>query len=213
MDEVGRGALAGPVSGRRRRHRRDLPSAPIGVKDSKLLTAAGPRRAGAAHPALGPCLRGRPRRARRDRRDRHHGRRSGWPACARSPIARLGVVPDLVILDGNHDWLTPPDELGLFAFADESAPATPPVTTMIKADLKCSSVAAACVLAKVERDGLMVRARRRPPGLRLGGQQGLRRARAHGRARGARAVRPAPPLVAPARMLSLEELLDDGVVN
>ena len=35
-------------------------------------------------------------------------------------------------------------------------PATPPVTTMVKADLKCSSVAAASVLAKVERDDLMV---------------------------------------------------------
>ena len=30
-----------------------------------------------------------------------------------------GVVPDLVILDGNHDWLTAPDEVGLFAFADD----------------------------------------------------------------------------------------------
>jgi ribonuclease HII len=32
----------------------------------------------------------------------------------------------------------------------------PPVTTMIKADMKCSSVAAASVLAKVERDAMMV---------------------------------------------------------
>ncbi len=46
--------------------------------------------------------------------------------------------------------------MGLFAFAEEQAPATPPVTTMIKADLKCSSVAAASVLAKVERDAMMV---------------------------------------------------------
>ena len=66
------------------------------------------------------------------------------------------MVPDLVILDGNHDWLTAPDEVGLFAFTSDDAPVTPPVTTMIKADLKCSSVAAASVLAKVERDGMMV---------------------------------------------------------
>jgi ribonuclease HII len=45
--------------------------------------------------------------------------------------------------------------VGLLAFAGSAAPATPPVTTMIKADLKCSSVAAASVLAKVSRDSLM----------------------------------------------------------
>ena len=39
---------------------------------------------------------------------------------------------------------------------------------MIKADLKCSSVAAASVLAKVERDALMVAGWRRAPGIRLG---------------------------------------------
>ena len=47
--------------------------------------------------------------------------------------------------------------MGLLAFSDGAAgPSTPPVTTMIKADMKCSSVAAASVLAKVERDDLMV---------------------------------------------------------
>jgi ribonuclease HII len=44
----------------------------------------------------------------------------------------------------------------LFAFAGEDIPAGPPVLTMVKADLRCSSVAAASVLAKVERDELMV---------------------------------------------------------
>jgi ribonuclease HII len=77
-------------------------------------------------------------------------------------LARLDVVPDLVILDGNHDWLTDPARVGLLAFAGEpdhgpdTELAVPPVTTMIKADLKCSSVAAASVLAKVERDAMMV---------------------------------------------------------
>ena len=58
-------------------------------------------------------------------------------------LAATGIRPDLVILDGNHDWLTAPEDVGLFAFADEAPVVTPPVTTMIKADLKCSSVAAA----------------------------------------------------------------------
>ena len=34
--------------------------------------------------------------------------------------------------------------------------AVPPVTTLVKADMTCSSVAAASVLAKVERDAMMV---------------------------------------------------------
>ena len=39
---------------------------------------------------------------------------------------------------------------------------------MIKADLKCSSVAAASVLAKVERDAMMVALAAGLPGLRAG---------------------------------------------
>ena len=69
-------------------------------------------------------------------------------------LAALPRTPDLVILDGNHDWLTAPEEVGLLSFAAEH-PTTPPVTTMIKADL-ASSVASASVLAKVERDELMI---------------------------------------------------------
>ena len=64
-------------------------------------------------------------------------------------------MPDLVLLDGNHDWLTDPNAVGLLAFADDVRP-TPPVRTLIKADMTCSSVAAASVLAKVERDARMV---------------------------------------------------------
>ena len=36
-------------------------------------------------------------------------------------LEAVSVRPDLVILDGNHDWLTPPDEVGLFAFASDAA--------------------------------------------------------------------------------------------
>ena len=78
-------------------------------------------------------------------------------------LAGLPVVPDLVILDGNHDWLTAPrtGRAARLRRAGErrrvpAVPASPPVTTMVKADLRCSSVAAASVLAKVERDALMV---------------------------------------------------------
>ena len=128
-------------------------------------------------------------------------------------LAGLGVVQDLVILDGNHDWLTAPTEVGLFAFADDSAPTTPPVTTMIKADMKCSSVAAASVIAKVERDGLMVALDADHPAYCWAVNKGyaapehMLALEAHG------------PCVQHRRswrlpgMPSLEELLEDGVVE
>jgi ribonuclease HII len=153
MDEVGRGALAGPVTVGVVLIDETCRSAPAGVKDSKLLTPA-------ARVAMVP-------RIRRWALAYAVGHASpleiddiGIIAALRlagcRALAAVEVVPDLVILDGNHDWLTAPDDVGLFAFTSDSAPATPPVTTMVKADLKCSSVAAASVLAKVERDGLMV---------------------------------------------------------
>ena len=73
----------------------------------------------------------------------------------RRALAACGVVPDLVILDGNHDWLTDPAREGLLGLV-AGGEGLPPVRTKIKADMSCSSVAAARVLAKVERDALMV---------------------------------------------------------
>lgn len=160
MDEVGRGALAGPVSVGVVVIDETVRSAPVGVKDSKLLTEKArtvlvPRiqRWAVAH-AVG--------HATADEID-EIGIMAALRLAGMRALAGLGVVPDLVILDGNHDWLTAPTEVGLFAFADGAGPATPPVTTMVKADMKCSSVAAASVLAKVERDQRMVALSREHP--------------------------------------------------
>ncbi len=155
MDEVGRGALAGPVSVGVVLIDESCRSAPTGVKDSKLLTPA-------ARAAMVPRIRrwclayavGHASPAEID----EIGIIAALRLAGRRALGAIEIVPDLVILDGNHDWLTAPEEVGLLAFASDEPPATPPVTTMIKADLKCSSVAAASVLAKVERDGLMVSA-------------------------------------------------------
>lgn len=156
MDEVGRGALAGPVSvgvvaidARSR-------SAPSGVKDSKLLS-------GKAREALVPRIQrwalawavGHASPAEIDR----WGIMIGLRLAGERALAGLGLRPDLVLLDGNHDWLTPPERVGLLAYADQWAypeifPV--PVRTMVKADMRCSSVAAASVLAKVDRDQRMV---------------------------------------------------------
>ena len=152
MDEVGRGALAGPVTVGVVLIDESVRSAPTGVRDSKLLAPAARR-------ALVPRIQrwsigyavGHASAAEIDQ--------VGIMAALRSAglraLAALPRTPDLVILDGNHDWLTAPEEVGLLSFAAEH-PTTPPVTTMIKADLTCSSVASASVLAKVERDELMI---------------------------------------------------------
>ncbi len=153
MDEVGRGALAGPVSVGVVVIDESVRSAPMGVKDTKLHTERArkglvPRiQRWAVAYAVG--------HASPDEID-EIGIMAALRLAGVRALASLDLVPDLVILDGNHDWLTAPTEVGLLAFADAAGPSTPPVTTMIKADMKCSSVAAASVLAKVERDTMMV---------------------------------------------------------
>jgi ribonuclease HII len=154
-DEVGRGALAGPVSvglvvidlascrGLR------------GVRDSKLLAPAERER-------LVPLIRkwavasgvGHASAAEIDRDGLMAAlRRAGNRAWRQvSATAR----PDAVILDGNHDWLSAREQGALFGDTDAfEADCDAPVHARIKADLQCLSVAAASVLAKVERDALM----------------------------------------------------------
>lgn len=152
MDEVGRGALAGPVTVGVCAIDASSRSAPQGVRDSKLLAPA-------RREQLVPRIR---------RWSLAHGVGHASPEeidaigimgalrlAGERALAQLGLTPDLVLLDGNHDWLTDPEREGLLGLVAEG-PACPPVRTMIKADLRCSSVAAASVLAKVTRDAMMV---------------------------------------------------------
>jgi ribonuclease HII len=167
VDEVGRGALGGPVSvgmvvvdaG----VRRSLP----GVRDSKLLT---PR----ARTELVPRIQrwavayavGHASAAEIDDVGIIAAlRRAGMRA-----LAALPVEPDAVLLDGKHDWLTPPRQDSLFD--EPSGDAVPPVTMRIKADLTCASVAAASVLAKVERDAMMSELGERHPRYGWAGNKG-----------------------------------------
>ncbi len=169
MDEVGRGALAGPVSVGVVAITAATRSAPQGVKDSKLLSPAARER-------LVPRL----QRWATAYAVGHAGAEeidaigiiAALRTAGRRALARLGVEPDLVLLDGNHDWLTDPEDQGLLAFADPSGPVVPPVRTMIKADMRCSSVAAASVLAKVERDGIITAAHDRFPAYGWAGNKG-----------------------------------------
>lgn len=182
MDEVGRGALAGPVSVGVVVIDVDTPSAPVGVRDSKLLTPA-------ARVAMVPKVKrwalahavGHASALEIDQ----IGIMAALRLAGTRALAQLDVIPDLVLLDGNYDWLTDPARMGLFGLDDAAcdAPAvgspavgspasTPPVRTMIKADMKCSSVAAASVIAKVERDAMMVAWHEDYPGYGWAGNKG-----------------------------------------
>ncbi len=207
-DEVGRGALAGPVSVGMVVI--DASSQPelARVRDSKLLTPA-------ARVELVPQIKawavafgvGHASAAEVDAVGLIAALRlAGTRAWLQ--VLESGVTPEAVILDGNHNWLSPradpephsqapcqsqpqsrpegitQQQLSLFdeapkpesALLAESEPdrttqprsgpsaeagaavvlsCDAPVFTKIKADMQCLSVAAASVLAKVERDGML----------------------------------------------------------
>ena len=168
VDEVGRGALAGPVSVGVVVIDLDTRSAPQGVRDSKLLSAG-------AREALVPRIRrwavdATVGHATNDEID-EAGIIAGLRLAARRALEELegrGHQAAHVLLDGSHDWLTPPERT-LFD-ADDWAP--PGVTTRVKADMTCAAVAAASVLAKVERDAIMVEADAAQPGYGWAGNKG-----------------------------------------
>lgn len=152
VDEVGRGALSGPVTVGMVLVTPQTRTAPRGVRDSKLLTPQARRdlvprieRWAAAH-AVGHAT-----AAEIDR----YGIITAMRLAGHRAVALLSPRPDLLLLDGNHDYLTAPDQGALFA-PDGLVDDLPPVMTMVKADLRCAAVAAASILAKTTRDAIMV---------------------------------------------------------
>lgn len=179
-DEVGRGALAGPVTVGLAVVDASVRRSLAGVHDSKLLRPAArqalvPRiqRWAVAH-AVGHASAGEVDR---------WGLLAALCLAAHRALARLPTVPDVVLLDGNHDWLSALPPWPAAAVADDPLhPGVPPgagpapsswpaaasvaaasrrpapftVVTAVKADQRCASVAAASVLAKTTRDALMV---------------------------------------------------------
>ncbi len=148
IDEVGRGALAGPVSVGAVLIDASFDSWPEGLADSKLISAS--KREQLVPRIEGWALSHAVGHASASEVDEFGIigalRRAGLRA-----LAALTLPPDLVILDGSHDWLTQVEDL----FAQDSIEPTPPVHMRVKADQTCASVAAASVLAKVQRDAIM----------------------------------------------------------
>lgn len=139
VDEVGRGALAGPVCIGVVAIDSSCGGFPAGLADSKLLTPA-------RREAMDPMVRGwslahatgMATAAEIDR----IGIVSALGLAASRALASLGLVPDVLLVDGNTPFLV-------------EEPGGPRVVLRVKADQDCASVAAASVIAKVERDALM----------------------------------------------------------
>lgn len=133
VDEVGRGPIAGPVTAAAARL--DLRSVPPGLRDSKQLAPA-------AREALAETLIGVA--------DIGIGHASvaeiealnilaATHLAMRRAVAALSVSPAFLLIDGNRA----PRDLDL------------PHRTLVKGDARCLSIAAASVVAKVERDRIM----------------------------------------------------------
>lgn len=141
MDEVGRGSLAGPVSIGVVVITTAIGRVPQGLRDSKLLTPAarmslvGPIRRWVGEYAVGHAS-----AAEID----EVGIIGGLRLAAVRALGQIAAV-DAILLDGNYNYL-----LGSAGLAEV------PVHTRIKGDLTCAGVSAASVLAKTERDAMMV---------------------------------------------------------
>ncbi|MES2092484.1 MAG: ribonuclease HII [Actinomycetota bacterium] len=153
-DEVGRGAIAGPVAVGLCVVDGAIGGMPAGLRDSKLLSEK-------RREVLAPLA-------------------ASWALFSAVGLATAGEVDELgiiaalglagkrallslheagariresvVLLDGSHDWLSPALQSPLR------------LTTRVKADRDCASVAAASVVAKVHRDRLMIDAHQVIPG-------------------------------------------------
>ncbi|MBB4917129.1 ribonuclease HII [Streptosporangium saharense] len=134
IDEVGRGAWAGPVAVCA--VVTDLSEPPSGLTDSKMLT---PARRTAMFDEIVTWAVGIGYGEATPEEIDELGMTEALRRAAGRALAELPVRPDVVILDGKHDYLGAPW----------------PVRCEIKGDLSCVSVAAASVVAKVRRDTYM----------------------------------------------------------
>ncbi len=158
VDEVGRGAWAGPLSvgiavvhaGLRAR------TLPRWLRDSKMLSEE--RRELVFDDVARWCADAAVGHATAEECDRL-GMTGAWRLAARRALADLEVAPDALVIDGACDLLREPGSEPAGACRDaleaRAAPVPSTVLTMVGGDARCAAVAAASVLAKVVRDRMM----------------------------------------------------------
>ena len=165
IDEVGRGALAGPVSVGVAVIDHTVGPIPLGLADSKLISA---KKRDALVPLLTDWVVAHAVGHAEPGEIDEVGIVAALRRAAIRALAQLPVTPDIAILDGSHDWLSRSDDL--FAVGEDVV--TPRVHVRVKADRDCAVVAAASVLAKVERDALMADLDGRFPGYGVADNKG-----------------------------------------
>jgi ribonuclease HII len=161
-DEVGRGAIAGPVGVGLCVIDREVGLHPTGLRDSKMLSEK--KRELLAPLAAGWALFSAVGLASAEEVDTLGIMKSlglaGKRALLQLHEAGASITESILLLDGSFDWLTPVLSTPLR------------VRTRVKADRDCASVAAASVVAKVHRDRIMIEADARYPGYGWVGNKG-----------------------------------------
>ncbi|MFM7212923.1 MAG: ribonuclease HII [Actinomycetota bacterium] len=141
IDEVGRGALAGPVAVGVVVIDLQTSTAPRGVRDSK---ACPPQERRQLVPRIRAWARCCGVGMASSREIDEVGIVGALAIAAVRALNSVGERPDVVLLDGSHNWLR------------RSCPGIR-VETLVSGDATCAAVAAASILAKVARDDLMER--------------------------------------------------------
>lgn len=169
IDEVGRGAVAGPVAvgvALIDTHSPAFADIPSGLRDSKLLSE---RQREALQPLIETWMHagsvGMVDASDIDEKGIVYSLALSASRGLTSLLEQAGVAAAIardgavILLDGTHNWL-------------EGHTGGLPVTVRAKADRDCASVAAASVLAKVARDHLMVELAAEHPGYGFEGHKG-----------------------------------------
>jgi ribonuclease HII len=146
VDEVGRGAWAGPVTVGAVAVDVSTRRPPVGVRDSKMLSPDARARLVPRIEAW--CTRWSLGSASAREID-EYGIMKALAVAASRAVAGLGDDVSAVLLDGNHDFLSPHD-------VPYGPTSEIQVVTIVRGDRACASVAAASILAKVARDAEMV---------------------------------------------------------
>jgi ribonuclease HII len=161
-DEVGRGAIAGPIGVGLALVDVTIPPFPAGLRDSKMLSEKRREQLAplteqwARHTAVGLASAFEVDTLGLTKALGLAGRRALFAL----HDAGADLSASVILLDGAFDWVNP-------ALDNPLA-----VRTRVKADRDCASVAAASVVAKVHRDRLMIDADARLPGYGWAGNKG-----------------------------------------
>lgn len=161
-DEVGRGAIAGPVAVGVALVDASVGAFPTGLRDSKLLSK---KRREMLAPLAAEWVSLSAVGLASAREVDEIGIMAALGLAGRRALSSLhaagaAIRESMILLDGSFDWLSP----------TLSSPLA--VTTKVKADRDCASVSAASVIAKVHRDALMIEADSRMPGYGWSGNKG-----------------------------------------